>query len=57
MIGFAATTDHTRPLVLQEEEILAAQWFERGQVERAAAVEGATMQPEVGKRALEENQK
>ena len=36
--------------VLQEEEILAAQWFERGQVERAAAVEGATMQPEVAKR-------
>uniref|UniRef100_A0A7S1BU07 NAD(+) diphosphatase n=1 Tax=Corethron hystrix TaxID=216773 RepID=A0A7S1BU07_9STRA len=55
MIGFTATADATTPLVLEEEEIVSAGWFDRDQVMRAAKVEGATMQPAVAAKALEDD--
>jgi NAD+ diphosphatase len=55
MIAFTCTADSSQTLSIDREEIVSASWFDRAQVRQAATVEGATMQAEVAKAALEAN--
>ena len=52
MIGFVATADETQPLNVNFNELVEAAWFDRGQVEKAAAVPGAVMRKEIAEAAL-----
>jgi len=53
MIGFSATADDTQKLNVDKNELVDAAWFDRSQVEAAAAVPGAVMRKEVANAALE----
>lgn len=55
MIGFSATADDTQPLSVDKNELVNAAWFDRKQVEAAAAVPGAVMRKEVAKAALDKD--
>lgn len=53
MIAFTATADETQPLNIDENELVEAKWFDKKDVVAATKVEGAVMQHEVAKAALE----
>lgn len=55
MIGFLAQADDSLPLNIDPNEILSASWFDKEQVQAAAQVTGASMNPQVAQEALEEN--
>jgi len=55
MVAFEATADASQPLNIDENEIVEARWFDRDEVFRATQIEGPVMQPEVAKKALEED--
>lgn len=52
MIGFSATADDSKEIVVDDKEIESARWFDRSEVARAAAVPGATMQTAVAEEAI-----
>jgi len=53
MIAFTATADDMQPLNIDENELVSAEWFDRKVVLAATQVEGAVMQHDVAKAALE----
>lgn len=55
MIGFSATADDTQPLHVDTNELVEAAWFDRDQVQAAAAVPGSAMRKEVAEAAIEDN--
>ncbi|KAH8060437.1 NAD+ diphosphatase [Aureococcus anophagefferens] len=52
MIAFRASADADAPLVLDEEEILEARWFDRDAVRQACTVPGAVMRKDVAAKAF-----
>ena len=57
MIAFAATADADAPhnaIDIDTEELVAAQWFPRDAVAKAATVEGAVMNRDVAMAAIEQ---
>jgi len=55
MIAFTATADDQQLLDIDHEEIQSAKWFDRREVQAASRIQGAVMQHEVAKAALEAN--
>lgn len=55
MIGFSATADHTTPLIVDENELVSAEWFHKADVAKAATIPGTTMQRAVAEEAVQEN--
>lgn len=55
MIGFLATADETQELNVDTNELVAAQWFDKAQVQAATGVPGPVMQPAVAAAAIEAN--
>lgn len=55
MIGFQATADDEVELTIDETEIVSARWFSRDEVERAARVEGPTMQKAVAEKVVKDD--
>ena len=53
MIGFIAQADESQELKIDLNEIVEARWFDRGEVHEATKVEGAVMQHEVARNAVE----
>lgn len=49
MIGFVAQADENQELDIDPNEILAARWFDRAEVQAATMIEGPVMQREVAK--------
>ena len=55
MIGFSAVADDRQPLQIDRNELVAAAWFSKDDVMRAASLEGSTMQEAVARAALEKD--
>ena len=55
MIAFTATADDTQQLSIDTNELVDAKWFDKKEVLSATRVEGAVMQHDVAKAALEAN--
>jgi NADH pyrophosphatase NudC (nudix superfamily)/nicotinamide mononucleotide (NMN) deamidase PncC len=55
MIGFLATADETQELNVDTNELVAAQWFDKAQVQAATGVPGPVMQPAVAAAAIKAN--
>jgi len=56
MIAFEARADaEDQDLVVDESELVAARWFDKEEVLEASRVPGAIMDPEVARKALEDN--
>lgn len=52
MIGFLAQADDSLPLTIDRNELISASWFDKAQVQAAAKVPGAVMNPQVAEQAL-----
>ncbi|KAL3904409.1 MAG: hypothetical protein SGARI_004936 [Bacillariaceae sp.] len=55
MIAFRATASEDQEIVIDPEEIVSADWFDKAKVAEAATIPGATMEREVAAKALKEN--
>jgi NADH pyrophosphatase NudC (nudix superfamily)/nicotinamide mononucleotide (NMN) deamidase PncC len=55
MLGFLATADESQKLNIDTDELVAAQWFDKAQVQAATTVPGPVMQHDVAAAAIKAN--
>lgn len=55
MVAFRATADHALPLDVDTDELEAARWFDRDDVEKAAGINAAVMDPVVAAQVISEH--
>ena len=55
MVGFSAVAADQQPLNIDKDELVAAEWFSRDDVHKAASLEGAMMQENVARAAIDKD--
>jgi NAD+ diphosphatase len=53
MVGFMAVADCSQELTIDTKELITARWFDRSDVQRAAAIPGRTMERSVAEAAIQ----
>lgn len=55
MFGFTATADDSQQLVIDQNELVSARWFNRSEVQQASEVDGPTMNKAFAQAVIDEN--